>query len=713
MAVRFWNFIRHPKASIKWLLTKQYFLMNCIAILSGFIGAGAAWLLGILISGIRIFFYGVIYDNIPEGWKWTMIIALPTLAAAITAPFLIKWAPEARGHGIPEVMESVIYKEGYIKTTTPYLKLVASGICIGGGLSLGKEGPIAQIGAGFSSLLGRKAGLKGRNIQTIVVCGLVAGLSATFNAPIGGLIFGIEVLLVSMSVHNLIPIIISSVVATVTGRFILETGAHAVIEIPDIFRDINFIEYVPYLHWFIVLGIVCGLVALLYTKSVHYIERWAYNTKVPPFFVLVSGALLTGLVGIISPRENSVIIDFRFGSRILYSQQVENVPSIFGGLDYKLILDAFKAGPLGEFGFTPFFASLGLTLIILILFKILATALSAGTGNSGGVFGPALVLGALSGYWVARMLSLGGLNFSPAMFALFTLTGMASVYTGSSRAVLTMIFMASEMTQSYQSFLPLMITCSISYFMSRILMKDTIDTQKIALKGLSITMGGPTDLLANTHVREIMTKNVICVPETMKMREFAALIESMDHVAYPVIGSQGDFLGLVTNFNLKQAQIEEKLDTTVLEQSVKNAPIIYPDEVVEQALSKIFCSEIDRLVVLESPERKQVVGIVSHSDILRCIEIQKLKDVELRTQLEEEVIKTELQRVEKLTKSSPDVYEQVKVISKGKELREQNLLEYLKEASMKSQNLVNKQDLKKYQINLFQKRKRKGSEETV
>jgi H+/Cl- antiporter ClcA len=207
LILRAWYFIRHPKISIRWLMSKHYFMLNFIAILSGFIGAGAAWLLSVLISGTRILFYGVIYDKIPVGWKWTMILLFPTLAAAITAPFLIKWAPEARGHGIPEVMESLIYKDGYIKTSTPILKLFLSGIGIGGGLSLGREGPIAQIGAGFSSLLGRKAGLKDRNIQIIVVCGLVAGLSATFNAPIGGVIFGIEVLLISMSAQNLIPVI--------------------------------------------------------------------------------------------------------------------------------------------------------------------------------------------------------------------------------------------------------------------------------------------------------------------------------------------------------------------------------------------------------------------------------------------------------------------------------------------------------------------------
>lgn len=668
-------------------------------------GAIAAWLLGILISGTRFFFYGVIYDNIPERWKWIMIIVLPTLAAVITAPFLIKYAPEARGHGIPEVMESLTYKEGYIKTVTPYLKLVLSGICIGGGLSLGREGPIAQIGAGFSSLLGRKLGLKGRNIQTIVVCGLVAGLSAAFNAPIGGLIFGIEILLVSMSVQNLIPIIISSVVANVTGRLILETGAHAIIEIPDIFRDIDFLEYLPYLHWFIVLGIFCGFIALFYNKSIYYIERWAYHTKIPPFMVLVGGALLTGLLGIISPREGSVTINFLLGTREIYAKDVENIPSIFGGVDYKLILDAFNAGEAGLFGFSLIFGSLGITLILLIIFKILATALSVGTGNSGGIFGPALVIGAIAGYWVARMLSLGGLNFSPAMYALFTLTGMASVYAGSSRAVLTMIFMAAEMTQSYQNILPLMITCSISYFMSRLLMKETIYSQKIAIKGLSITMGGPSDLLAETRVMDIMTKNVICVLDTMKMGDFAALAESMDHFAYPIINTEGEYLGIITDSNVKQALAQDKTNMSVLENAGKKANIIYPDDAVQQALSAIYCSDIDRLVVLESPSKKHVVGILSHSDILRCLEAQKLQTMETRTRLEEEQAKTRLKRVEKLTISNPDAYKQVKVITRKEMLREKNLLQHLKEESTKSQKNLQKHEIQIKNSNVLQKLK--------
>jgi CIC family chloride channel protein len=442
-------------------------------------------------------------------------------------------------------------------------------------------------------------------------------------------------------------------------------------------------EYVPYLHWFIVLGIFCGLVALLYTKAVHYVERWAYNTKIPSFIVLVIGGLLTGVVGLISPRLGSVDIDFRIGANVLYFREVANIPSVFGALDYGLILDAFNAGASGEFGFDPFFASMGLTIIIFIVFKAIATALSAGTGNSGGVFGPALVLGAFSGYFVAKILSTAGLDFSPAMFALFTLTGMASVYTGSSKAVLTMIFMASEMTQSYQSFLPLMITCSISYFMSRILMKDTIDSQKLALKGLKINMAGPTDLLATTRVMEIMTKDVVCVPENMKMKDFSSINELLDHFAYPIVDSKGEFLGMITSYNLKQAQLDGQLEMTVLEKGEKNPIVVYPDELVMRALSAIYISEIDRLAVLESPDRKYLVGIVSHSDIMRCLEIQRLRDLEIKSKLEEDTAKIVLNRIEKIAMEQPELYQQVKVISRAGKLKEKTLLEYLREQSTK------------------------------
>ena len=680
-----WEFIRHPIKSIKWLFKQKHFLIYFIAILAGFVGAGAAWFFGNFISLTRILFYGLIFNNIPGYWKLLFIVLLPTLAAAITSPILERWAPEAKGHGIPEVMESIALKDGYIKTSTPYLKMVLSGVCIGGGLSLGREGPIAQIGAGFSSFLGRKFGLSGRSIRTVVVCGLVAGISATFNAPIGGVLFGLEVLIITMSADQLIPIIISSVIATTIGRVILEFGSRPVFEIPEELTQIQFTDYLPYLHWFLLLGVIAGFMAIFYTKSLGFVEKITHNTKINPFLPPIIGGALTGLVGLLSPRNASLDIVFApigKDNPLISVENVEGVPRVFG-IGYETITALFNNEPL-----TDSWSFLGFGIIIILLLvlflKSIATSLSVGTGNSGGVFAPALVIGSLTGYSFAAIIdNAPSINFTSQDFALFTLAGLASVFAGSSRAVLTMIFMASEMTYSYHTFVPLMITCSISYFISRITMKENIYTIKLLQRGLDITMAGPTDLLETKKVRDIMTKDVVCVPENMTMKEFYSLAQTLDFTGFPIINFKGKYQGIVTLAHLKHADIDKQLDKTVLEMGDKEHYVLYPNETVEQAMSLIFRSQIGRVAVLDSPENRNLIGIVSQTDILRCLEAQKVKDHEERKKADLEFLKQELKFLEDSIVDHPELTQKVKVVRRRirEAAWESNLHDYLKECA--------------------------------
>jgi len=677
-----WWGIKHPKKALSWLISNKHFTIILIAIISGVVGAGAAWVFSNLISITRIFFFGLMYDKVPDNIQWLLIILVPTLAAAVTAPFLIKWAKEAMGHGIPEVMESIVYKDGFIKTSTPYLKLLLSGVCIGGGLSLGREGPIAQIGAGFSSFLGRKFGLRGRSIKIVVVSGLVAGISATFNAPIGGALFGIEVLLISLTADQLIPVIIASLIATIIGRLILETGASPLFEVPSWLSELNFNQYIPYLHWFLLLGVFSGLVALLYNKAIYSIEMLSHRIKIPPVSIPIIGAFITGIVGVISPRTASE--DLIFGIKDnpwIIIPDVTNLPRVFGS-GYNTITDLLANNPPDQ-SWSFIGSSIIFTLILLTLMKILATAFSVGSGNSGGIFAPALFIGATTGYTFAAVINniMPGLTLEKEIFSLFTLAGLASVFAGSSKAVLTMIFMGAELTSSYQTFLPLMITCSISYFISRIATKDTIYTQKLAARGLNINLAGPTDLLETYRVKDIMTTDVICVPEHMTMKEFSTLNTTMDHLGYPIINLKGEFLGMITTTHLKFATNAKEMNKTVMEVGEKNPYVLYPEETVDHAMRILYRSEIGRIAVLDSPETKNIMGIISNTDILRCLEMQRLKDIEERRFADRKLHEAELRMVENLLDEYPELQEKVRVISRERkeQITQKDLLAYLRE----------------------------------
>ncbi|NHJ39852.1 MAG: CBS domain-containing protein [Asgard group archaeon] len=707
-----WNYIKQPRKSLKLLFKQKTFLTYFIAIVSGFVGAGAAWVFSNYIALTRSLFYGLMFNNTTGALQLFLIVLLPTLAAAITAPILFKWAPEAKGHGIPEVMESLVFREGYIKTSTPYLKMTLSGICIGGGLSLGREGPIAQIGGGFSSFLGRKLGLRGRNIKTVVVCGLVAGISATFNAPIGAAIFGLEVLIVSLHADQLIPIIVSSLIANTLGNLILEKRSQPIFEIPSELTSIQFSDYLPYLHWFLLLGVFVGFIAIFYLRSVGLVEKIVHKVKhVHPIVWPIAGGLMTGLLGLISPKAGPQDLSFSpigEDKPVFTIFGVNGIPRIFG-VGYETITALFDNKPLDE-SWTIFGGGVLLVLVLLVLLKILATGFSVGSGNSGGVFAPSLVIGAASGYFFAALIDrlIPSIVFASQDYALFTIAGLAAVFSGASKAVLTMIFMASEMTHSYHTFIPLMLTCTISYVISKIATKENIYTQKLLQRGINISMAGPTDLLVTYKVKDIMTTDVICVPENMKMREFNTLANTMDHIGYPIINMKGEFQGIVTITHLKLAINSNELDKTVLEAGEKDPYILYPNDTVEHAMSLLYRSDIGRLVVLDSPNSKNMAGIVSNSDVLKCLEIQRVKDLEERKLADRKLHEMELKMVENAIEQYPELKEKVRVISLEtiEKQIEKDLLAYLREECEDQPLSVQLEEEYKKHIRERKKRKR-------
>ncbi|MFW9924804.1 MAG: chloride channel protein, partial [Candidatus Thorarchaeota archaeon] len=450
----------------------------------------------------------------------------------------------------------------------------------------------------------------------------------------------------------------------------------------------GFQDYLPYLHWFILLGIATGFAAVLYIKSVGSVESFVHKLNIHPIIPPIAGAFLTGMIGIISPKSGPQNLEFApigLDNPLFGIEDVENIPSIFGN-GYETITQLFANSPnLENWSFLG--SGVVIVLLLLISLKLLATAFSVGSGNSGGVFAPALFVGAATGYCYATILNsaVKTISFTSQDYALFTLVGLAAVFAGSSRAILTMIFMASELTSSYYAFIPLMITCSISYFISRLTLQDSIYTLKLRQKGLKVSMAGPTDLLETMKVKDIMTTDVICVPENMTMKEFYPLAQTLEYFGYPIINFQGKYQGIVTVVHLRQAQLDGQIDKTVLELGEKDPYVLYPDETVEQAMSLLYRSQIGRIAVLDSPETNNLVGIVSHTDIIKCLELQKVKDHEDRKRADLNMIKHELRVLEETIGEHPQLKEKVKVIRrKPKEaLWERNLLEYLRECSEK------------------------------
>ncbi len=599
---------------LKEIIKNKQFIINVLAIIVGIIGALAAWGFDWLSVGADYVFMGQIFGLMNSnfnGWKFLAIILTPIIASLLTAPIIWNYSPESKGSGIPQVMESIAFNDGAMRRRTPFIKMITSAISSGAGLSVGREGPITQIGAGLSASVARFVGLHGRNMRIIVIAGLSAGISATFNSPIGGALFGIEILLVSLVADEIVPIIIASLTASTLSSLIdilkLSPNSSGMPEPSfnvEALKSLDWTSYIYDLHWFILFGVIAGIVGVLYTKFFHFTSAIFKRLPIRGVFLPVLGALLTGLVALGSPKD------------------ANGIPLIFGA-GYATITNILSNS--SDLSTQNPFNSVLLFLFVLLLLKIIITSFSVGSGNPGGIFAPALFIGACTGSLFANGInSAFGTNVNVSVFAL---AGLAAVFAGATRAPLTMIFMGSEMTGNIMMVIPLMLTCSVSYLICRGLLKESIYTQALVDKGLKITLGGNVTILSTTTVKDIMTTDVITIGEKTTMREVCELVESDGPFGYPVINEKKKLIGIISLSDIRRAKMKDELEKLAQDFSSRNVIALYQDQTVDEAINILNRKGIKRAPVLDSLENGILVGILSKTDILRSFEREKFKQI--------------------------------------------------------------------------------------
>ncbi|HIL01651.1 MAG TPA: chloride channel protein, partial [Myxococcales bacterium] len=363
------------------------------------------------------------------GWK----IAVPAVGGLLVGPLIYFFAREARGHGVPEVMKAVALRGGIIRGRIVAVKALASSLSIGTGGSVGREGPIVQIGSAFGSSLGQWMGLNTMGIRTLVGCGAAAGISATFNAPIAGAIFAAEIIVGHFAVTQFTPIVISSVVATVASRFFL--GNYPAFKVPD-YQIVSPFELLPYL----VTGVLAGLVAVAFIRTLSFTETAFERLPMPEYLKAAVGGVLVGIIGL-------------------------QLPQVFG-VGYTTISLAL-AGTLSA-----------VTMAALVATKIVATSITIGSGGSGGVFAPSLFLGAMLGGVVGTLVSqyFPGATASSGAYALVT---MGAVVAATTHAPISAIIIIFELTQTIDIIPALMSACVVSSLVSQLLSRDSIYTSKL------------------------------------------------------------------------------------------------------------------------------------------------------------------------------------------------------------------------------------------
>ncbi|MFG2432021.1 chloride channel protein [Streptomyces sp. NPDC048590] len=502
------------------------------------------------------------------------VLVVPVVAGLLYGPLVNRFAKEARGHGVPEVMLAVAQRGGRISPKVAVVKTLASALTIGSGGSVGREGPIVQIGSALGSTLGRCTKVTEQRMKLLVACGAAGGIAATFNAPLAGVFFAMELILSAFSVEAFGATVLASVTASVIGRAAF--GDVAFLNLPDFH-----VQHLGQYALFAVLGVVAGAVGVGFSRVLYAIEDacdWIWRG--PEWLRPAVGGLALGLVLLALPE--------------MY------------GVGYPVLEKAAE----GRY-------AIGF-LLLLLAGKMIATSLTIGIGGSGGVFAPSLFIGAMLGAAYGAVAH-GLLPGSAGAVGAYALVGMGAVFAGAARAPITAVVILFELTGEYSIILPLMLAIVLATATSRLLTRDTIYTLKLRRRGIDLDGPAPGARLGAQPVSSVMEPLPAPLRATVRLGDAAALLSLSGHGALPVVGADDAYLGVVTARAVAEAMAEQPdAAPTAAGDLVEQPPRISSDEQLAAALHTLVAAPGTGLPVL-APDRNRPVGWLSHQSALRAL----------------------------------------------------------------------------------------------
>lgn len=523
------------------------------------------------------FFQAVSYGSegnlleLARATPWYFRMWIPALGGLVVGCLVYFLAREAKGHGVPEVMEAVTLRSGMIRKRVVFVKSLASAICIGTGGSAGREGPIVQIGSAIGSSIGQVLRVSAERVRTLVGCGAAAGIAATFNAPIAGSMFALEIVLGDFGLATFSPIVISSVAATVVSRHFL--GDSPAFIVPA-YQLVSAWE----LPLYVILGLFCALVAVTFTTLLYRAEDIFDNLKIPDYLKPVTGGLMLGLMGLLFPHVLGV-----------------GYPAIDLSLMQKLSW---------------------WVMFLLVAFKILSTSITIGSGGSGGIFAPSLFMGAMAGGFFGTVVHyiFPEVTASPGAYSI---VGMGAVVSGTTHGPLSAILILFEMTGDYKIILPLMIACIIGSLASGQLLTDSIYTLKLARRGVNIKAGKEVNVLKSISVKDVMNPEVETIPENMTLGRLAEKISKSKYNSFPVVNSEGDLTGILTFVDYHDVAFDESLKDLVVAKEIatKNVVTVSLDDNLYNTMEKITLKDFSILPVVSPDNPSQLLGTLTRRDI--------------------------------------------------------------------------------------------------
>ncbi|UCH84074.1 MAG: chloride channel protein [Candidatus Latescibacterota bacterium] len=505
-----------------------------------------------------------------------LLILIPALGGLIAGVLVYVFAPEAEGHGTDAAIDAFHHRHGRIRGRVPIVKAIASAVTLGSGGSGGREGPIAQIGAGFGAFFGDKLRLSARERRILLAAGLGAGIGSIFRAPLAGSLFAAEILYKEPEFEHevIIPAFVTTIVAYSTFGLILGFN--------PLFAQTSFTFSHPFeLGPYTVLALVLALASPLFIKCFYGVNHLFKKLRVPNHFKPAIGGLLTGCIGFFYPDT------LAFG--------------------YGVIQDALNGNLAVSF------------LFIVAIGKILTTSFSIGSGGSGGVFGPSMVIGGALGGAVGKIFH----QLTPGIITHpgpFVIVGMAGFFAAASNAPISTIIMVSEMTGNYNLLVPAMWVCAIAFIVGR---RWSIYQNQVDTRADSPAHYGDfaKDLLEEIYVRDIFhpDSSFSYVPENLTLREFVPIMTEANQQNFPVVNSSNEMTGIVSINDVREILVERDLDNLLIMKEIasEDVPIVTLDDNLAHVLRRFTENEVDTLPVVETEDSRELLGMLRRREVTR------------------------------------------------------------------------------------------------
>ena len=560
---------------------------NFTLILSGVIGiiAGVA---AVLLKASVHLIQNFLQNPVDIAFANYLYLSYPLIGILLTVVISRYFLKEKMGHGISDILYSISRKSSIIKRSKTYSRVITSAITVGFGGSVGLEAPIVVTGSAIGSNVGRLFHLNRKRRTILIGCGAAGAISAIFNSPIAGVIFSIEVILAEVNIAAFIPLLIASVAGSLISLALLGDDVLFSFQLTDPFVAAD----TPF---YILLGIVCGMISVYFTRVTYKVEATIDKVK-NQIGKAVVGGILVGVIVFFFPP--------------IYGEGYETIKAMLNGNEPLILRNTLF--------FDQFDNLLVLMLFLfgVILVKPVASALTIGSGGSGGIFAPSLFIGGVSGFFLAKLLNFIFLD-KVISLSNFTLVGMCGVMSGVLHAPLTAIFLIAEITGGYTLFIPLMLVSAIAYSTISYFEKYSIYTKNLIERGDYIPDDKDRQVLSLINLKKIIETDLLTIAPEAKLNDIVSLVRQSKRNIFPVVDENGVFQGMVTLDDIRNIMFDEELRKKVNVKSLMKKPpaTVSLFESMESVMSKFESSGAWNLPVVE---KSQYIGFISKSRIFNA-----------------------------------------------------------------------------------------------